>query len=174
MPLLLVLPLAIALLLLAGLLLMPLSLLLRYRRGKGRRRVQPWGVRVNAWLLLASALVLLAVAASLGSWWPGALRDAAAGLVAGVLAGALGLQLDRFEATPRGFFRTPNRWLVLALSWLLAARIVAGLWLAWGGPEAGSGWVTRSGLLGVGGVLLGFALATAWGLRHRVLRARRP
>lgn len=67
-------------------------------------------------------------------------------------------------------FRTPNRWLVLGVSLLLAARIALGLWLAWAdGTQAGAiAWLTRGGLLGVGGVLLGYACATAWGLRDRV------
>ena len=47
-----------------------------------------------------------------------------------------------------------------------------GLWLAWRNrPGAGmAAWVTRDGLIGVGGVLLGYAVATAWGLRLRIAR----
>ena len=170
MPLLLLLPLLVAGLFALWVLLLPLSILQRYRHGRARRRVQPWAVRVNAWLLLASALVFLAVATALGQCVANALRDAGIGLAIGAVVGVLGLRLDRFERTSQGMFRTPNRWLVLGVSLLLAARIALGLWLAWAdGTQVGAiAWLTRGGLLGVGGVLLGYACATAWGLRDRV------
>lgn len=172
MPLLLLLPLLLAAVFALWVLLLPLAIVQRYRHGRARRRVQPWFVGANAWLLALSALVFLASAWGLGHWVPGALPDAALGLGAGLLAGLAGLRLDRFEATPQGFFRTPNRWLVLGLSLLLAARIAVGAWLAWQelAGSAGLAWVTRGGLLAVAGVLLGYASATAWGLRARVRR----
>ena len=170
MPLLLFLPLLVAGLFALWVLLLPLSILQRYRHGRARRRVQPWAVRVNAWLLLVSTVVFLAAALALGHWIDHAWRDAAIGLVVGTAVGVLGLRLDRLEATSEGLFRTPNRWLVLGLSLLLAARIAMGLWLAWGdATDAGAmAWLTRGGLLGVAGVLLGYGLSTAWGLRDRV------
>lgn len=172
MPLLLLVPLLVAGVFALWVVLLPLAITQRYRHGRARQRVQPWAVGANAWLLALSALVFLAGAWALGHWMPGALRDAVAGLAAGALVGVAGLRLDAFEATPQGFFRTPNRWLVLGLSLLLAARIVMGAWLAWR-DAAGSDtlqWLTRGGLLGVAGVLLGYALATAWGLRARMRR----
>ena len=173
MPLLLLLPLLIAGVFALWVVLLPVAITQRYRHGRARQRVQPWAVGANAWLLALSTLLFLASAWGLGYWVPGALRDAAAGLGAGVLVGIAGLRLDAFEATPQGYFRTPNRWLVLGLSLLLAARIVMGAWLALrdaAGSEAWH-WLTRGGLLGVAGVLLGYGLATAWGLRARVRRA---
>lgn len=172
MPLLLLVPLLVAAVFALWVLLLPLATIQRYRHGRARRRVQPWAVGANAWLLAVSALVFLASAWALGNWIPGALRDAVVGLAAGALVGMAGLRLDAFESTPKGFFRTPNRWLVLGLSLLLAARLALGIWLAWrdaAGSDAWA-WVTRGGLLGVAGVLLGFALATAWGLRARMRR----
>lgn len=176
MPLLLFLPLLVAGLFALWVVLLPLTITQRYRHGRARRRVQPWAVRINAWLLVVSTLVFLAVAATIGYWVDNALRDAAIGLALGAGVGVLGLRLDRFESTPEGLFRTPNRWLLVALSLLLAARVVMGLWLAWSdGPATGMwGWVTRGGLLGVGGVLLGYALATAWGLHLARTRAGNP
>lgn len=170
MPLLLLVPLLVAAVFALWVVLLPVSIMQRYRHGRARRRVQPWFVGANAWLLALSALVFLATAWSLGHWIPAALRDATLGLGAGALAGIAGLRLDAFETTPQGHFRTPNRWFVLGLSLLLAARIAIGLWLAWrdvAGSDAWA-WVTRGGLLGVAGVLLGYAVATAWGLRARV------
>lgn len=174
MPLLLLLPLLVAGLFALWVVLLPLTITQRYRHGRARRRVQPWAVRINAWLLALSTVFFLAVTALLEQWVPNALPDAGFGLAIGAGVGVLGLRLDRLESTPEGLFRTPNRWLLLVMSVLLAARIVMGVWLAWSdGPAAGMwGWITRGGLLGVGGVLLGYALATAWGLHMaRMTRA---
>lgn len=172
MPLLLLVPLVVAGLFALWVLLLPLAIVQRYRHGRARRRVQPWFVGANAWLLAISVLLFLGSAWALGHWVPAALRDAALGLGAGVLVGFAGLWLDTFEATPQGVYRTPNRWLVLGLSLLLAARIAVGIGLAWRDLGGGDGWawLTRGGLLGVAGALLGYATATAWGLRARVRR----
>lgn len=172
MPLLLLVPFLVIGLFALWVVLLPLSIFQRYRFGKARRRVQPWFLRANAWLLAVSTVVFLLFAWVAGNWIDGALLDAVVGLALGGLVGALGLSLDRFESTSRGMFRTPNRWLVLGLSLLVAGRIVLGIWLAWSDPPAGgsAAWLTRGGLIGVGGVLLGYAAATAWGLRYRVLQ----
>lgn len=172
MPLLLLIPLLVVGLFALWVVLLPLSLFQRYRFGKARRRVQPWFVRANAWLLSVSALVFVLFAWAAGNWIDGALPDALAGLALGGLLGVLGLLLDRFEWTSLGVFRTPNRWLVLGLSLLVAGRIVLGLWLAWSdAPATGTpGWATRGGLLGIGGLLVGYAWATAVGLRRRIAR----
>lgn len=176
MPLILLLPLLAAVVFALWVLLLPLSVVQRYRYGRARRRVQPLAVRINAWLLAASALLFLAGAWVAGHWISDALRDASIGMAVGVAVGLLGSMLDRFEATERGLYRTPNRWLVLSLATLLALRILLGLWLAWSGSVAGEAgwesWLDRGGLLGVAGVLIGYALATAWALLARIDRGR--
>lgn len=174
MPLILLLPLLVAGLFALWVVLLPFTILQRYRLGRARRRVQPWFVRINAWLMVLSAGVFLAVAALVEPWIPGALRDGLAGLAIGATVGLLGMRLDRFESTRAGLFRTPNRWLLMAMTLLLAARVVTGLLLAWGdGTATGAlGWITRGWLLGVGGVLLGHALVTTWGLRDRLRSTR--
>lgn len=148
--------------------LLPVSVVQRYRAGRARRRVQPWFVAANAWLLALSALMFLAAAWVLGAWVDDAARDAAAGLCAGVAAGVVGLRFDRLEWTDRGLYRTPNRAFLLALTLLLAARIALGIWLALGDATLafGAAWLDRGGLLAVAGVLLGHAAGTAWGLRR--------
>ena len=173
MPLILLLPLLVAGLFALWVVLLPLAILQRYRHGRARRRVQPWFVRINAWLMVLSTGVFLAVAALLEQWVPDALPDSLVGLAIGACVGLLGLRLDHFEAGPGGLFRTPNRWLLLAMTLLLAARVVIGFWLAWDdGTATGAwGWITRGWLLGVGGVLLGHALVTTWGLRDRLRAA---
>ncbi|HEY5971771.1 MAG TPA: DUF1453 domain-containing protein [Pseudoxanthomonas sp.] len=172
MPLLIV-PLLILVVLALWLLLLPLSLWQRYRYGKTRRKAWPWAVRLNAWMLLVSLLVFLASMALTNMWWPGALLYAAVGLGIGLVVGMAGLWLSRFENTPQGLFYTPNPWLVLALTLLVAARIAMGfveLWRYWQGHEALAmvPVLDHASLFSVAGLLLGYYLAYTWGLRRRL------
>jgi len=164
-------------LVLLWLLLMPLALWQRYRRGALRRRAVPWSVGANAWGLALSSAVFLTTAWVAGHWVPDAGRYAATGVLAGVALGVVSLWLTRFEWQPAGLFYTPNRWLLLALTFAVAARIGFGVWHAWQGWSAGAHtaqWVQgQGGLVLVGGVLLGHYLAYAWGLRARLRRHRR-
>ena len=84
-------------------------------------------------------------------------------------------------ADPRIHY-TPNRWMALLLTALVAARIVAGLWWSWS-RMAGTGAdapplahaLQAGGVWAVGGMLLAYAAVHGWGvdLRHRrLLRAR--
>lgn len=158
-------------------LLLPLALWQRYRRGRARRRARAWAVRVNAWLLLVSAALFVATAWLAGHWVDAALAHAALGLALGVVIGTVGLWLTRFEidpGDPGGLFYTPNRWLVLALTGLVALRIGYGLlhgWQWWRGGADHAVWLAQQGsLLAVGGLLLGHYLAYGWGLRRRLSR----
>lgn len=156
------------------LLLLPLTLRQRYRYGSARRRAQGWMLRLNAWLLVLSVPGLL-LTAWLGTRWSvDALRDALLGLCAGTALGVLGYLLTRFERIEGRLHYTPNRWLVLALTVLIAVRIVMGMWLAWhratGSGGADQAWVQlidAGGLWGIAGVLLGYAASYAWGLHRR-------
>lgn len=176
---------------LAWALLLPVALLQRYRRGRARRRMRPCVVRANAWALLVSTVLFAGVAWLSGAWIDAALRHAAAGLAAGVVLGIVGLWLTRFEreaadgciragwtlppglAVPHGLrlYCTANRWLVLGLTLLVAARVALGLWHlvhAWRTGTDGAWLAGQGGLLAVGGVLLGHYLAYYWGLRRRL------
>ena len=89
--------------------------------------------------------------------------------------GVVGLWLSRFEHTPQGLFYTPNPWLVLALTVLVAARIAMGfveLWRHWQGREtlAMVPVLDHASLFAVAGLLLGYYLAYTWGLRRRLPR----
>lgn len=176
MPLLLI-PIAVLAIVLLWLLLMPLALWQRYRRGHARRRAVPWAVRMNAWLLTASAVVFALGAWLLGFWIDGALLHAMPGLGVGVVLGIVGLWLTPFEHEPRGLYYAPNRWLVLALTMLVAVRVGYGLWRAaqlWRGGAGHEAWLAQQGgLLAVGGLLLGYYLAYSWGVRRRLVRRRR-
>jgi hypothetical protein len=174
MPLLLI-PLALLAFVLLWLLLTPLALWQRYRRGHARRRAVPWAVRVNAWLLLGSAVLFAMSAWILDFWVDGSLLHALGGLGGGVALGIVGLWLTPFRVEPAGLFYAPNRWLVLALTLLVAARLGYGLWRTahlW--EEAGhSAWLSQQpGLLAIGGLLLGYYLAYGWGVRQRLQRLR--
>lgn len=171
MPLLLI-PLAALAFVLLWLLLMPLALWQRYRRGHARRRAVAWAVRVNAWLLTGSAALFVLSAWLLGFWIDGALLHALAGLGGGVVLGIVGLWLTRFEHGPRGMFYEPNRWLVFLLTLIVAARIGFGLWrtaqLSGAGADHVAWLAQQGGLLAVGGLLLGHYLAYTWGVLRRL------
>lgn len=159
-------------------LLLPLALLQRYRRGKARRRAQGWVVKGNA-VLLAMSVVLFVLGAWISTHWiEAALAYACIGLGIGVVIGVAGLWFSRFEATDNGLYYTPNRWLVLTLTTLVAARIALSLWQLWRRWHTtdAAGWQLlndHASLFAVGGLLLGYYLAYTFGLRARIARMRR-
>lgn len=174
MPLLIV-PLVVLVLLVLWLLLLPLSLWQRYRYGKARRMARSWLVALNAWGLLLSVVVFLTVSAISEVWWPGSLGYAAAGIGIGAVVGGLGLAITRFDITPQGLFYRPNPWLTLALTLLIAGRVAMGfvqVYRQWRGGEAESflAALDHASLLAVAGLLLGYYLAYAWGLKWRLAR----
>jgi hypothetical protein len=184
MPLLLLVPFLLAGVVLLWLVLLPLGLRARYRNGGARRRAVGWGVRLNAGLL-AFSIPLFLLSAWIAQHWVGdALVDAAFGLLAGLLVGGVGLALTRFEPDATGFHYTPSRVVVLALTALVALRILVGLWLSAsgmgdlvGGTPAGAStgmaatataWLRGGGWFSVGGLLLGYNAGYCWGLRARL------
>lgn len=172
MPLLLI-PIGFALLVALWLLTLPLAVWQRYRRGRARRRVRAWALRLGAWSMLVSAAVFLAAAAAAGLWIERAFAQAALGVLGGTALGAAGARLARIERDAGGLFHTPNRWLALALTLVVAARIAFGLWHLplWHGDATDAAWLARQGgLLAVGGLLLGHYLGYAWALRWRLGR----
>jgi hypothetical protein len=174
MPLLLI-PLFVLALFALWLVLLPLSLWARYRSGRARRRAQGWVVRGNSWLLAASLPVFVASSWVTTRWVPDALRDALIGLLAGMLLGIISLWLTRFEREGNTLWYTPNRWLMLALTIVVAARILAGLWVGWrhlasDAPNAITAWLDAGAWAAIGGLFLGYGVAYLWGLRARLPR----
>lgn len=163
----------IVLALLAAVVLMPLSLVMRYRTGTRRRPARAWVATLNLAALGFSAGCLLLGAAFSSMWVPGALSYTAAGITAGCMLGVLGLWLSRWEATSRSLYYTPNTWLVLALTLLVASRVVYGFWRAshaWYTTPAGTSWLAASGATGslaVGALVIGYYLAFWFGIRRR-------
>ncbi|GHA79806.1 DUF1453 domain-containing protein [Cognatilysobacter bugurensis] len=173
MPLLLI-PAGFALLVALWLVLLPLGLWQRYRRGRAQRLSRPWSARLNLWSWGLSLALFLAGAAFAGLWIAHAFAYASGGVLAGVVLGLFGWRLARVEPDPAGLRHTPNGPLVLGLTVLLAARIAMGLWqLAHAGDTGAVDWLARqAGLLAVGGLLLGHQAGYAWSLNRALARRR--
>jgi hypothetical protein len=153
--------------------LIPITLIQRYRAGTMRRRARPWLVTINLIGISLSILMFLISAALTNIWIPRAFGYAAAGVAAGVALGVLGLALTRWERVPGALFYTPNRWLVLAITIAVAGRIAYGFWRSWQQWQAfGSGveWLVGAGLegsLAAGATVLGYYFTYWWGVSGR-------
>jgi hypothetical protein len=161
--------------------LMPLILIQRYRAGTARRLARPWIATINLVAMVFSASFFLVAAAVTSFWVPNALSAASAGMAAGFALGLIGLWSSRWESTPRSLHYTPNRWLVLAITLVVTARVLWGFWRGWITFQSGAGndsLLTAFGVagsLGAGAIVLGYYLAYAIGLRRRVSRwQKRP
>jgi hypothetical protein len=156
--------------------LVPLSLVQRYRMGTARRRARGWLAAINLAGITLSAILFLVSAAVTSIWVPGALTYTAAGLVAGSVLGMLGLILTRWEPDATALHYTPNRWLVLAITLVVTGRVAYGFWRSWhawrAGIEGGS-WYVAAGVAGsmaAGAVVLGYYFAYWFGVRRRLRR----
>jgi len=167
-------PIILVLLLVVALVLAtPFLLYLRYRTGTMRRRGRAWVANVNLASLGLSAALLVWVAALTTFWVPHAFSYSLAGLLAGSLLGLLGLDLTRWEITPRGLHYTPNRWLVLLVTLAVVTRLLYGLWRIWhtwrAAPSGDSGGCEPgAGSMAVGAVVVGYYLAYFAGVRLRL------
>jgi hypothetical protein len=162
--------------LLAAIALMPLSLVLRYRRGTVRRRARGWVAGINVAGLVVSVALFLLVAAATTFWVRDALPYALAGLTLGSVLGALGLWLTRWEPASGSLYYTPNRLLVLTITLVVTARLSYGFWRGWHAWRArvdGTTWIADAGAAGAmaaGAVVLGYYLIYWLGVRRRISR----
>jgi hypothetical protein len=158
--------------------LMPLILIQRYRVGSARRLARPWVATLNVFLMALSAAGFLAGAALTQVWVPHAFAGAAAGLALGGVMGLIGLALTRWEHAAATLHYTPNRWLVLIVTFVVSARVLYGLWRSWtlassgvyGAPMVLAFGVPQS--LAAGGTVIGYYLTYGWGVRRRIARGR--
>ena len=179
MPVLLLLPLLVLAVVALWALLLPLSLIQRYRSGRKRRRVAGWAVSVNAWLVLVSVLAFFIGAWMATRWLPEALQLAAAGFGAGIALGVINLLVSRTEVEGGRLHVTPSAALMLVLTLLVAVRIALGIWqlfehgFEWHPIQREERWFLRpDSLFALGGLLLGHYFAWCWGLRARLRRLR--
>ena len=156
--------------------LMPLILIQRYRVGTARRVARPWMATLNVALMAFSSICFLAGAGVTAVWVPNAFTGAAAGVALGVGLGVVGLMLTRWEYTAATLHYTPNRWLVLVVTFLVSARVLYGLWRSWMAAKAGvygTPMVLAFGIpesLAAGGTVIGYYLAYGWGVRRSILK----
>ena len=159
--------------------LLPLALVQRYRAGTSRQLARGWLATVNVVGLAISIVFFLTGAAMTSIWVPYALRYTVAGLAFGGILGVIGLALTRWERGSRSLHFTPNRWLVLAITLLVTARVLYGFWRAWQSWRSaidGGSWVIASGAAGAlaaGALVLGYYLTYWIGVRRRLTRHRR-
>jgi hypothetical protein len=162
-----------------ALLLMPLTLVQRYRVGTARRPARAWVAVINLVGIAISVVLFLTGSAITNLWVPGALAHSIMGVAAGGTLGLLGLALTRWEPSPRALHYTPNRWLVLGITLVVTARLLYGFWRGWHAWQAGltgGTWLAATGVAGslaAGGVVLGYYLVYWGGVRRRLKSHRR-
>ena len=163
-------------LLLAPILLVPVSLFIRYRAGTARRQARGWVTTLNVVGLAVSTLLFLSGAALTSIWVPRALELSFLGLLGGIALGIIGLWLSRWEHGPESLHYTPNRWLVLAVTLLVTARVLYGVWRAWHTWHHAAGDTSLiasfgvAGSLAAGAIVLGYYLSYWMGVRRRLRR----
>lgn len=174
-------PLLILLLLLPVVLLAltPLMLIQRYRVGTARRLARPWMATFAVVMMCASTIFFLLGSAATTLWVQDAFSGAAAGVAAGSLLGVVGLAFTKWEPTPHTLHYTPNRWLVLFITFVVSARLLYGLYRSWLVAQSGldgTSVVTAFGIpqsLAAGGAVIGYYLAYGAGLRWRIKKWQR-
>jgi hypothetical protein len=168
----------ILLVILAIIALLPLTLIQRYRVGTSRQLARGWLAVINLVGLSISVVLFVGGAAMTTFWIPYAFTYTLTGLTVGAMLGVIGLALTTWEATSRGLYFTPNRWLVLGLTLVVTARVGYGFWRgyeSWRSAVSGESWIVESGAAGAlaaGAVVLGYYLIFWIGVRRRFDRHR--
>lgn len=171
---------AILIVILLWVLLVPVTIVQRYRTGTARRRARSWMAAFNAAGIGLSIAVFLTGAALTNLWIPNALLFTVGGLLGGGVLGIAGLALTRWEPSPYALYYTPNRWLVLAITVAVAGRIFYGFWrswLAWTAPWGGfpaAAATGAAGALAAGALILGYYFVYWTGVRRRAARLVLP
>lgn len=144
--------------------------------GTMRRPARGWIATLNLVTITLSAVVLLFGAFLTSQWTPGALTYTLAGMGVGAILGAVGVFLTRWEYVNGRLQYTPNRWLVLAITVAVAARVFYGFWRSWEAWRASgdaAAWLAASGVatsMSAGAVVLGYYWIFWAGVRGRIRR----
>jgi hypothetical protein len=164
----------VLLVLLAVTMLIPLSIVQRFRMGTARRQARQWLVSINLVGFACSVAVLLIAALITNQWVPEAFMYTLAGLGVGCVLGAIGVALTRWESAGRTLQYTPNRWVVLTVTLIVALRLAYGFWRsweAWRTSVESMTWVAAAGVAGsmsAGAAVLGYYLVFWAGVRRRL------
>jgi hypothetical protein len=164
------------LVILAFVALIPLSIIQRFRVGTRRRQAREWVAMLNVIAVAFSAVLFVTGAFITSRWIPEALTYTLAGFGAGCVLGVLGIGFTRWEYAGRRLQYTPNRWLVLTITLVVAARVLYGFWRTWEAWRASvetMAWVAASGIaasMSAGAVALGYYLIFWTGVRRRIRR----
>ena len=152
----------------------PVSLVLRIRHGTMRRQARRWVATTNTIAFMFSTALFLIGALITSRWVPDVLRYALGGLGVGAALGLIGFALTRWESSGGLIYFTPNRWLVLTVTTVVAVRIFYGVWRVWAAWRAGMeqiAAVAGSGVamsLAAGAVVLGYYLIYWTAVRRRI------
>ena len=92
----------------------------RVRRNIGRQKLQPRRIIVRLVIFCIVSFFII----FMGLQFPRVLAGYGGGILAGALLGFVGLRLTKFETTDEGHFYTPDTRIGVALSLLLAGRII--------------------------------------------------
>jgi hypothetical protein len=153
---------------------MPFALFQRYRAGTARRLARPWVATLNLVAMVFSVGFFLLVSGLTTVWVENAFAAAVGGVAVGAMLGLIGLWATRWEATPRSLHYTPNRWLVLAVTLVVTARLLYGFvraWMTLGSTTDEASLIAAFGVpgsLGAGATVLGYYLAYGIGVRRRI------
>jgi hypothetical protein len=157
--------------------LLPIAMVQRLRRGAMRRPARGWVASANLLAVLFSAALLLIGALITSRWVADVLPYTVAGLGAGFVLGSLGFVMTRWDVDRGRLHYTPNRWLVLAVTLVVAARIGYGFWRTWDAWRASAeqmAWVAASGVAGsmsAGAVVLGYYVVFWAAVRRRLRKS---
>jgi hypothetical protein len=158
--------------------LFPIAIVQRIRHGTMRRQARGWLIAVNLAGVALSTAMLLIGALIASRWAPETFRFSMVGVGVGGLLGVSGFALTRWESSRGVLHYTPNRWLVLAVTLVVAARIVYGLWRTWAAWRAGIEQMTAVAASGVatsmaaGAVVLGYYLIYWIAVRSKLRSVR--
>jgi hypothetical protein len=143
----------------------------RFRRNVGRQALRPGRM---IWGIVFFGIISLLIALASFAYQP-ALLSYGGGLLLGLPFAFAGLHLTKFETTPEGHFYTPNTHIGLALTLLLAGRVVYRIVLLFGSSAANatSAAFMQSPLtLGIVGLTAGYYIAynsgVLWHTRDKV------
>ena len=156
----------------------PVSLVLRYRAGRTRREARPWIASLNIAALVLSVVLWLTTVALTSFWVSGVSGYALSGLAIGGGLGIAGLALTRWESASGRLHFTPNAWIVLFITVVVAARIAYGSWRTWHAWETGFDHTSSTvldgirGSLAAAGIVLGYYLTFWLGVLRRTRRHR--